>query len=137
MWLKINFTKGGRCWWLTYIVHLGPSQSILIGWSLCIWWYKCEGSLKQSFAKTIGTLTAYALALKNFTNFVESWSPFSNTTLMKDLNLLPYEWWDLIRANGRTFATITHRILAQVYSTSSYEQNWNSYYLFIAKCEIN
>jgi hypothetical protein len=41
--------------------------------------------------RTIGTPTTYALSLKDFTNFIESWSPFSNTPRMKDLNLLPHE----------------------------------------------
>jgi hypothetical protein len=43
-------------------------------------------------------------ALKDFANFVESQSPFSNTLQMKDLDLLPHEWWDLIGASECTFA---------------------------------
>jgi len=46
---------------------------------------------------------------------------------MKDLDLLPHEWWDLIRASGCTFTPITCHILAQVCSTSPCERNWSSY----------
>jgi hypothetical protein len=62
--------------------------------------------------KIANTSTAYALVLKDFVDFVKSWGPFSNTPLVKDLDLLPHEWWDLIRASGHTFAPITRCILA-------------------------
>jgi len=38
--------------------------------------------------KIAGTLTAYALVLKDFANCVESQGPFSDTPLVKDLALL-------------------------------------------------
>jgi hypothetical protein len=90
--------------------------------------------MKEAFNKVLqkitSTLTTYAIALKYF---VKSRGPFFDTTLVKDLNLLRYEWWDLIGANGHTFAPVAHRILAQVCSTSSCEQNWNSYSFVYSK----
>jgi hypothetical protein len=77
--------------------------------------------------KKTNTLITYALALKDFVDFIESQNPFLNTLPMKDLDLLPHKCWDLIRASGRTLAPIAYRILAQVCFTSSCEQNWNSY----------
>jgi hypothetical protein len=56
------------------------------------------------------TPTAYGLDLRDFANFVKIWGLFSNTPLMKDLNLFPHEWWDLIRISGRTFAPISCHI---------------------------
>jgi len=38
--------------------------------------------------KIVGTLTTYALVLKDFANCVESRGPFSDTPLVKDLTLL-------------------------------------------------
>ncbi len=49
-------------------------------------------ALNKILQKTISTLTTYALTLKDFTNFLKSWVPFSTPfpppPPMKDLNLL-------------------------------------------------
>jgi hypothetical protein len=68
--------------------------------------------LKRVLRKTTHTPTAYALALRDFIDFVESWRPFFNTPLMKGLKLPPHEWWKLIGVGGCTFAPITCYILA-------------------------
>jgi hypothetical protein len=81
-------------------------------------------ALNKVLWQTTHTPTTYALALKDF---VESWSSFSNIPLVKDLDLLPHEWWDLTRIGGRTFAPITRCILVQMCIASSCEQNWNPY----------
>ncbi len=44
-------------------------------------------NLNKVLWKTTRTLTTYALTLKDFTIFFESWGPFSNTLLVKDLDL--------------------------------------------------
>jgi hypothetical protein len=49
--------------------------------------------------------------LRDFIDFVENWSHFSNTPLMNDLNLLPHELWDFIRVGGCTLTLIAHCIL--------------------------
>jgi hypothetical protein len=71
-------------------------------------------ALNKVLRKKTSTLTAYVVALKDFANFVENQGPFFDTPSppMKDLNLLPYKWWDLIGISGHTFAPIAHRILA-------------------------
>jgi hypothetical protein len=61
--------------------------------------------------KTTIAPTTYALALKDFADFVESRGPFFDTPLVKDLDLLSQDWWDFIGVNGCTFALITHHIL--------------------------
>jgi hypothetical protein len=43
------------------------------------------------------------------------------------LNLLPHEWWDLIKVSGCTLAPIAHHIFMQVAYTSSCKRNWNAY----------
>jgi hypothetical protein len=53
-------------------------------------------ALNKVLQKIVSTLTAYALVLKDFANFVKNQGPFSNTPPLKDLDLLPHEWWDLI-----------------------------------------
>ncbi len=68
--------------------------------------------LNRVLRKTIHNPTAYALALRDFTDFVESSRPFFNTPLMKGLKLLPHEWWNLIGVGGCTFTPITCCILA-------------------------
>jgi hypothetical protein len=85
--------------------------------------------------KTTITPTTYALTLKDFANFVESQGPFFDTPLVKDLDLLPHDWWDLTKVNGCTLALIAHRILAQVCSASSCEQNWSSYSFIHSKIQ--
>jgi len=78
-------------------------------------------AFKKVLQKTVCTLIAYALVLADF---VENQGPFFNTPPpMKDLDLLPHEWWDLIGVGGCTFTPIACRILVQVRSTSSCE--WN------------
>ncbi len=72
-------------------------------------------------------MITYALALKDFVDFIESRGPFVNTLLVKDLDLFPHKCWDLMRASEHTLAPIDRHILAQVCSTSSCEQNWSSY----------
>jgi hypothetical protein len=44
-------------------------------------------NLNKVLWKTTCTLTTYALTLKDFTIFFLSWGPFSNTLLVKDLDL--------------------------------------------------
>jgi hypothetical protein len=75
------------------------------------------------FCKKNGIPTAYALALEDFVNFVKSQGPIFDMTLVKNLDLHPHEWWDLIGVGGCTLAPITHCILAQVCSTSSCKRN--------------
>ncbi len=77
--------------------------------------------------KIVGSSTNYALALKNFANFVKSQGPFSNTPLVKNLDLFPHDWWDLIGVSGNTLAPTTRHILAQVCFASSCKWNWSSY----------
>jgi len=67
-------------------------------------------TLNNFLQKTYGIPNAYALALKNFVNFVKSLSPFYDMPLVKDINLLPHEWWDLIGAGRCTLAPIIHYI---------------------------
>jgi hypothetical protein len=86
-----------------------------------------EKVLNKVLWKIVGNLIAYAKTLKDFIDFVESWSHFFNIPLVNDLNLLPHEWWDLIGVGGCTFTPITHYILVSVCSTSLCEWNWNSY----------
>jgi len=76
-------------------------------------------ALNRALQKTTRTSITYALTLRDLANFVESQGPFFNISLMKDLDLLPHEWWDLIGASGCTLAPITRHILAQVCSVSS------------------
>ncbi len=136
IWIAI---KPSRCDWRSILLKVEDVDD----WPrLCTWAFlnpyllgevrlyddaNVKEALNKVLWKTISTLTAYELALKYFADFVESWGPFFDTPLMKDLDLLPYEWWDLIGTSGHTFAPIAHHILTQVCSTSSYEWNWNSY----------
>jgi hypothetical protein len=84
-------------------------------------------ALNKVLQKTIHTLNAYTLALRNFADFMENQGPFFDTTLMKDLDLLSHEWWDLIRVGGHTLTHIVHCILTQMCFASSFERNWSSY----------
>ncbi len=90
-----------------------------------------DADVKEIFNKVLRKIActpiAYALILIKFTNFVESQGPFFDTLLMKDLDLLPHEWWDLIGTGERTLAPIICPILVQVCSASSCECNWISY----------
>ncbi len=79
-------------------------------------------TLNNFLRKTYGP-TAYALALKDFVNFVKSLSPFYDMPLVKDVNLLPHEWWDLIGVGQCTLVPIVHCILVQVCSTSLCKRN--------------
>jgi len=80
-------------------------------------------ALNNFLWKIVGTSTDYVLALKDFTNFVKNQGPFSNTPLVKNLDLFPHDWWDLIGVSGNTLAPTTRHILAQVCFTSSCK--WN------------
>jgi hypothetical protein len=71
--------------------------------------------------------TSYVQALTNFADLVKGQGPFVNILATTFLNIPPHEWWDLIGTSVRTLASIAKHIFAQVYSTSSCEQNWNSY----------
>ncbi len=64
-------------------------------------------TLNNFLQKTYGIPNAYALALKDFVNFVKSLSPFYDMPLVKDINLLPHEWWDW----GWSMHTCTHHSL--------------------------
>ncbi len=86
-----------------------------------------EEALNIVLWKITHTSTAYALALKDFANFVENWSPFFWHPLVKDLEFLPHKWWDLIGIGGHTVVPIICHILVQMCSTSSCEHNWSSY----------
>ncbi len=68
-------------------------------------------ALNKVLQKIVSTPTTYALALRDFANFVQSQGPFFDTPLMKDLHLLPYKWSGFIGAHGCTFAPITCHIL--------------------------
>ncbi len=68
-------------------------------------------ALNKVLWKIVRTPTTYALTLRDFADFVENRSPFFNTPPVKDLDLLPHEWWDLIGVGGCTLAPITHHIL--------------------------
>jgi hypothetical protein len=93
-------------------------------------WCKCQ--------KNTHSPTSYARPLNNFAyfDFVESWRPFFDTPPIDNLNLLPHEWWGLIRTNGCTIAPITHNNLTQVCSMALCKWNWNSF-SFVHKCKIN
>jgi len=80
-------------------------------------------TLNRFLQKTNGIPTTYALILEDFANFVKSQGPFSTMPLMKDLDLLSHEWWDLIRVSKCTLAPIVCCILAQVCSTPSCKRN--------------
>jgi len=81
-----------------------------------------DANAKEIFNKILRKIVhitiAYALDLRKFTNFVESQGPFFYTPLVKDLDLLPHKWRDLIGIDGCTLAPIARHILAQVCSTS-------------------
>ncbi len=83
---------------------------------------QCKGGLKYNFAKKDGTLTSYALALRDFADFIKSGGPFSDTLAM-DLYLFPHEWWDLIKVNGHTLhpslITLWHKCVPL------WQQNWS------------
>jgi hypothetical protein len=65
--------------------------------------------------KIVGNLITYAQALKGFMGFVQSRGPFSNISPMKDINLLPHEWWDLIGVGGYTLTPIPINFGANVF----------------------
>ncbi len=87
-------------------------------------------ALKRVLWKIACIPIACTLVLRNFVDFVKSQGPFYDTPPIKDLDLLPHEWWNLIRASGHTFAPVARYILEQVCFVSSCKQNWNSY-LFV------
>ncbi len=105
----------------------GPSQSILDGWSLPVWWCKCEASFKQSFAENNLYFDYLCLIFEKNCKFCGKLKSIFWHPQMKDLDLLPCEWWDLIGVAGSTFGPIAHCILVQMCFTSSCKQNWSSY----------
>ncbi len=80
-----------------------------------------KGALNKVSQKTISTPTTYALALRNFVNFVKNRGPFSNTPPNEGPRLVPYQWWDLIGIGGGKLTPIACHILAQMCFTSSCE----------------
>jgi len=57
-------------------------------------------ALNKVLQKTTHTPIAYGLDFRDFANVVKIWGPFFDTPLMKDLNLLPHEWWDWLELVG-------------------------------------
>lgn len=94
-----------------------------------------RSALNNFLWKIVGISTEHVLVLKDFTNFVKSQGPFSNTPQMKNLDLFQHDWWDLIGTNGHTLAPTTHHILVQVFSTSSCKWNWSSYSFLHSKVQ--
>jgi hypothetical protein len=95
-----------------------------------------EKVLNRVLWKIIGNPIAYVEALKDFIDFVESWSHFSNTPLVNDLILLLHQWWNLIGVGGCTFTPITHCILVCVLCHCVNEIEVHNIHLSITKCEI-
>jgi hypothetical protein len=87
--------------------------------------------------KTISTPTTYALALRDFANFVKSQGSFFDTPLMKDLDLRPHKWRDFIGTHGCTFVPITCHILVQVCSAHHVNGIGIHIHLSISKCVID
>jgi hypothetical protein len=116
----------------------GPFQSILIGWSLLQWWCTYEKNVRSCVTKNTNNLTTYTQALKYFVDFIESWKPFSNTPPMNDLNLFPYELWDLIGANVHTH---WHPLFVEFWHKCVWHHHVSRVgihvHLSIAKCKID
>jgi hypothetical protein len=86
--------------------------------------------------KTTSTPTTYALALRDFANFVKSWGPFSKTPTMKDLDLFHINggiWLELVDAHLHPLhVTFWHKCVLH-HRVSGIGV---SIHLSIAKCEI-
>jgi hypothetical protein len=95
-----------------------------------------KGALNRVLQKTTHTSIAYALALRDFANFVESRGPFFNIPLVKDLDSFPHEWWDLIGAGGHTLAPIARHIWRKCVLNHRVSEIGVHIHLSIAKCEI-
>jgi hypothetical protein len=135
IWIAI---KPCRCYWRSILprwkmlmtnVHYAKAfvNPYLLGEAHLYDEANTKEALNKVLWKTTSILTTYALILRDFVDFAKSKSPFFDTSLLKDLDLFPYEGWDLIGINGHTFAPIVHCILAQVCFASLCKWNWSSY----------
>jgi hypothetical protein len=101
--------------------------SILIGWSLFIWWCRCERIMKQNFVKNNWYIVRLCPSFKRLCKFYWKLRSYFLHPPTKDFDLLPHKWWEFIRIGGCTFAPIACLILVQMCFTSSCKQNWSSY----------
>jgi hypothetical protein len=96
-----------------------------------------DANVKEALNRVLQKIACTPIAyLRDFANFVKIRGLFFNTPLMKDLNLLRHEWWDLIGANGHTFAPITCHILPRMCLHHRVSRIGIYIHLSIAKCEI-
>jgi hypothetical protein len=85
-----------------------------------------DANAKEAFnlvlQKNIRSPTSYAQPLKDTLTLLKVEAFFRHPPI-DNLNLLPHEWWGLIRTNGCINAPITHNNLVQVCSMELCKRN--------------
>jgi hypothetical protein len=127
--LVCNVESQFQLWWrmvktnLHYVGTFLNPYLLKKTWSMTMLMQKRESSM-------LINVVSYVQALTDFVNLVKGWGSFVNIHVATSLNMPPHEWWDLIGVCIHKFTPMAKHILAQVCSTSSCEQTWNSYSLF-------
>jgi hypothetical protein len=93
--------------------------------------------LNKVLWKIVCTPIAYALVLKKIVDFVKSQGPFSNTPPIKDLDLFPHEWWDLMELVDAHLHPLPIAFWHKCVSYYHVSKIGIHVHLSIAKCEIN
>ena len=83
--------------------------------------------LNRVFRKLAPDEKTYVRVLNQYQDFLENRGPFQDAVDPILQGAPPHEWWDVMGSEAKALQTIARRILAQVCSISSCEQNWSTY----------